>query len=163
MPVSNWWTVIDANLQITGGPFMWDGDTTSWSPPPGQRAVQPDPTSQGYSWQGSAATPDTTMSTMNARLTTLENRFVTESRGTKPVPSVTLILGGTTTVRVTLKTAMPSTNYAASALLVGGALLGSLSISAVAIVDRQNVDVTIKAGIALTLTGVSVLVFADAN
>jgi hypothetical protein len=166
MPVSNWWTVIDAGLRITGGPFLWDG-SSDWSPPAGQRAVNTDPTMQGYSWDGSApGDSGSGMSAMNARLTAMENRLTTESRGVKAWPAVgVLALGATNTQRVTLKTAMPNTNYTASAFLIGGALLGSVTLDAVTIVDRQNVDVRIKAGVLVTLTlgAISAIVFADAN
>jgi len=166
MPVSNWWTVIDAALQITGGPYLWDGES-AWTPPAGQRAVNTDPTAQGYSWQGTQpGDQGAGMSAMNARLTAVENRLTTESRGVKAWPAVGLMaLGATNTQRVTLKTQMPSTNYTASAFLIGGPLLGSFTVDAVTIVDRQNVDVRIKAGILVTLTlgAVTAIVFADAN
>ena len=160
MPIGNWWTVNDSLMRITGGPYLWDG-SAAWSPPSGERAINTDPTAQGYAWPATADPP--TLSSLAARVTALEARLTTEARGVKAVPNVTLILGGTTTVRVTLKTAMPNTNYTPSAFLVGGAQIGNLTVQSATVVDRQNVDVVLKAGLALTISGVSVLVFADAN
>lgn len=162
MPVSNWWTVRDSTMTVTGGPFMWDGESP-WQMEPGEKAVNQEPTTLGYSWPGT--TPDP-MVNINARLGALEQRIVREAHGVKSWPAVGLMaLGATNTQRVKLNYPLPNTNYDASALLVGGALLGSLSISAVTIVDNQNVDVTIKAGVLVTVTlgSVSALVFGDAR
>lgn len=163
MPVTNWWTVDDALMRIITGPFLWDG-SSDWSPPAGQRVVDHDPTVDGYSWTPSPVIPpDTTMATTMSRIAALEARLFNEARGVKAVPNVTLILGGTTTVRVTLRTAMPNTNFTPYPLLIGGTQIGNLSIASAAVVDRQNVDVVVRAGLALTISGVNILVFADAN
>jgi len=163
MPITNWWTVSDSLMRITGGPFLWDG-SDDWSPPAGERAVNADPTSQGYTWPGSPA-PAVPAPTTEGRLAALEARLAGEARGVKDWPAAgVMLLGATNTQRVTLKTSMPSVNYSPNAVLTGAASQ-SFAVSAVAVVDKQNVDVTIKAGLAITLTSgqVKALVFAEAN
>lgn len=160
MPVSNWWTVIDAVQQITGGPYLWDG-SSDWAPPAGQRAVNADPTASGYTWPPGMGV--TAPATYESRLAALEARAATEARGLKVWPAVgLLLLGATSTQRVALKTAMPSTAYEPSVLLTGGPLAGSFSVTAT-VVDTRNVDVTIKAIVAATITAnaLKALVFAD--
>ncbi len=162
MPVTNWWTVLDGIQQITGGPFLWDG-SSDWSPPPGQRAVNEDPTKQGYVWQPGAVQPPMTMTSLADRIAVLEARLATEARGVKIWPAAgLLLLGATSTQRVALKSAMPSAVYQPSVLLTGGPLAGSFSATAT-VVDARTVDVTIKAVIAATITAnaLTALVFAD--
>jgi ABC-type uncharacterized transport system permease subunit len=148
-------------MQIMGGPFLWDG-SSDWSPPSGQRAVNADPSSQGYTWPN--APVDLAASALATRIAALEARLTTEARGMKDWPAVgVMILGATSTQRVTLKAAMPNTGYTASAILTGPAAQ-SFAVASAVVVDKLNVDVTIKAGLAITLTSgqVKALVFADA-
>jgi hypothetical protein len=160
MAVTNWWTVNDTLMQITSGPFRWDGQTP-WAPASGERAVNADPATQGYSWPPNT---DTSGAALAARISVLEARLNTEAHGKLTWPAVGLLaLGATNKQTVTLKTPMPNTSYSPSAILIGDVIIASLNTSAVTVVDRQRVDVTVKAAIACNITAgaFSVLVFAD--
>ncbi len=156
MPESSWWTVSDTLMRIITGPYLWDGETPL-TLPSGQRAVNTDPTTMGYS----AASSGMDMTTVASRLAALEARLTAEARGVAPLPAIALLQ--TLTVRVTLKTQMPSTNYTPSALLVGTPVVGNLTVMSTTVVDRQKVDVAVRATVAISLGSASVLVFADAN
>lgn len=162
MPVTNWWTVDDLAMLITGGPYLWDG-TTSWTPPPGNRAVSADPTAQGYSWPNAPA-DSPSMTALTNRVAALEARLAQEARGRRWWPAVgLLLLGASDTQIVALKTPMPSASYTPSVLLTGGPLAGSFTVTA-APAGASAVSVTIKAVVAATITAnsLNVLVFADA-
>lgn len=128
------------------------------------------PFSRGGFFRGGTGTPppalpesaSTAMNDMGQRLTALEARTVREARGVKAVPAIGNVLGGTVTVRVTLNAAMPSAAYTATAVLTGGAVLGSLKINSTTIIDAQTVDVVVQSSGLLTLAAATVLVFADA-
>lgn len=161
MPVTNWWTVDDLAMLITGGPYLWDG-TTSWTPPGGGRATSTDPTTQGYAWPSMPTETPANMAGIPGRVAALEARLAAEARGVRVWPAVgLLLLGASNTQRVTLRSPMPP-GYVPSVLLTGGPLAGSFTVTA-APVDARNVDVTIKAVVAATITAnaLTALVFAD--
>lgn len=163
MPVSNWWLVSDSLMKVMGGPFLWDG-SSDWTPPSGQRAVNTDPTGQGYTWP--AGSPVENLTAMNNRIAALEARLALEAHGRRSWPAVGLLaLGGTNKQTVTLKTPLPSPDFTPSAILIGDVIIASLNVSAVSVVNAQQVDVTVKAALACNITAnaFSVLVFADAN
>lgn len=79
--------------------------------------------------------------------------------GQATVPA--LLLGATATVQVTLQPPMPNTNYAASALVTGGAsILSTLSVQSWSIVSGSRVDVVVKASGVLSAGAAQVLVIA---
>lgn len=158
MAVTNWWTVDDARMLIMGGPFLWDGVTT-WTPPVGQRAVNANPIGSGYSWPTDPYL-DMEWPTVCSRLAALEARLSAEARGVAVLPAIALL--ETKTVQVPLKTAMPSTAYTPSALLIGSPVAGNLTVQSATAFSKQRVDVAIKATAAVSLGAASVLVFADA-
>lgn len=81
---------------------------------------------------------------------------VIHSAGVKECP---LLIVGNTTVSVDIIPAMPDTSYTPYAQLFASvALLGSLSISSVTVVDTDTVDVVINNGGLISLTGANVLV-----
>jgi hypothetical protein len=82
------------------------------------------------------------------------------SAGVKECP---LLVVGNTTVAVDIIPAMPNTGYTPRAeLFASVALLGSLSISSVAVVDVNTVNVVITNGGLVSLTGANVLVTVTA-
>lgn len=147
MPDATWWTIDDVLTRVIAGPYLWDG-IIPLSLPEGQRAVRTVP--PGYS----SGSPE-----LEARVTALETRSVGESRGVAQLPAIALLQ--TLTVKVTLRTPMAGTNYRVTPLLIG--LTNGLSIPTPPVVmDRQNVNVPVRASVALSLGAASVLVFADA-
>lgn len=76
--------------------------------------------------------------------------------GQASIPAMTA--GQTRVVRVTLKPSLPDVSYSPTGFVtssgVGGLnLLGSIEVQGVAIVDRSNVDVTVKNTGLLSLSG----------
>lgn len=80
--------------------------------------------------------------------------------GVAAVP--TLLLGGSTTVAVTLQPAMPSTSYTAYANKFAAVSLLNLVINSVTIVDEETVNVNVSNTGLVTLSGASVMVHAVA-
>ena len=83
-----------------------------------------------------------------------------QSIGVAAVP--TLLLGGSTTVTVTLQPAMPSSSYTAYASKFASVSLVDLQINSVTIVDEDTVDVAVSNTGLVTLSGASVMVHAVA-
>lgn len=82
------------------------------------------------------------------------------SAGVKECP---LLVVGNTTVSVDITPAMPDSSYTANAQLFASvALLGSLSISSVTVVDTNTVDVVVNNGGLISLTGANILVTVTA-
>lgn len=82
--------------------------------------------------------------------------------GQAVVPS--LVATAQTVVAVTIKPAMPDTNYTPCGMLSGSvSLLAALSITAIAVVDASTVNVTVKNTGLLTLVGGLALVVAVKN
>lgn len=73
----------------------------------------------------------------------------------------TLLLGQSAVVAVNLVPAMPDSSYTPSAQLIGpSTALGSLSITAVSVVDADTVNVTVQNSGLVNLSGIHLLVVA---
>lgn len=96
---------------------------------------------------------------LDARVDDLEAVSGILSAGITETP--TLLLGQSATVAVNLVPAMPDTSYTPSAQLIGpSTALGSLSITAVSIVDVDTVNVTVQNSGLVNLSGIHLLVVA---
>ncbi len=79
------------------------------------------------------------------------------SVGVAPVP--TLLLNQSAVVPVTLDPAMADSSYTAKAQLFAGVALGASTITNIAVVDADTVNVTVQSGVA-SLVGANVIVYA---
>lgn len=109
--------------------------------------------------------PDTSaieadIAALQTDVTALESSVPLLSAGVKECP---LLIVGNTTVAVDIIPAMPDTSYTANAQLFASvALLGSLSISSITVVDTDTVNVVVNNGGLVSLTGANILVTVTA-